>query len=66
MNAVIRKEYGIDPDTLEEEEWLRLYAEYRMLRKTELEELEITVHNALAKVLNKLFSHGNENDTVDT
>ena len=50
---------------LDEDEWLRLYAEYRMLRKTELEEFEIVMHNAFAKVVNRLFSKDNASDSMD-
>lgn len=60
------KVYGFDiPDKLDEDEWLRLYAEYRMLRKTELEEFEIVMHNAFAKVVNRLFSKDNASDSMD-
>lgn len=66
MNAILKREYGVDvPDRLNEDEWLRLYAEYRMLRKTELEELEIVMHNAFAKVVNQLFSRDNASDSMD-
>ncbi|WP_370788801.1 hypothetical protein, partial [Bacteroides nordii] len=66
VNAILKKTYGVDvPDKLDEDEWLRLYAEYRMLRKTELEEFEIVVHNAVAKVVNRLFSKDNASDSMD-
>jgi hypothetical protein len=37
------------------------------VRKTELKENEIVVHNALAEVINKLFAKGNgfDNNTMD-
>lgn len=68
INAILRYNYGIDPDTLSEDDWLRLYAEYRFVRRTELQEMEITMHNALAEIVNKLFSKDNGiiNDTMDT
>lgn len=68
INAILRYRYGIDPDTLSEDDWLRLYAEYRFVRRTELQEMEITMHNALAEIVNKLFSKDNGiiNDTMDT
>ena len=66
IDAVLKREYGIHvPATLDEDEWLRLYAEYRMLRKTELEEMEIAMYNAVAKVANRLFSKNNDY-TMDT
>ena len=66
IDAILKKVYGVDvPDKLDEDEWLRLYAEYRMLRKTELEEFEIVVHNAVAKVVNRLFSKDNASDSMD-
>ncbi len=34
-------------------------------RKTELEEFEIVVHNAVAKVVNRLFSKDNASDSMD-
>lgn len=55
INAILRYHYRVDPDTLDEDSWLRLYAEYRMVRKTELKETETAVYNALATVVNKLF-----------
>lgn len=64
INAILRYRYGVDPDTLPEEEWLRLYAEYRFVRKRELKELEITVHNALAEIVNKLFGKDNGNSNI--
>ncbi|WP_368123555.1 hypothetical protein, partial [Bacteroides sp. RTP21281st1_F3_RTP21281_210402] len=66
IDAILKKVYGFDiPDKLDEDEWLRLYAEYRMLRKTELEEIEIVMHNAFAKVVNRLFSKDNASDSMD-
>jgi hypothetical protein len=66
IDAILKKVYGFDiPDKLDEDEWLRLYAEYRMLRKTELEEFEIVMHNAFAKVVNRLFSKDNASDSMD-
>ena len=69
MDAVLKREYGVDvPGSLDEEEWLRLYAEYRLLRKTELEEIEIAMQNAMAKVITCLFSKSNgiNSDSMDT
>lgn len=68
INAILRYRYGIDPDTLSEDDWLRLYAEYRFVRRTELQEMEITMHNALAEIVNKLFGKDNGiiDDTMDT
>lgn len=66
---MLKREYGVDiPGRLDEDEWLRLYAGYRMLRKTELEEMEIAMQNAMVKVLNQLFSKSNgiDIDTMDT
>lgn len=64
INAVIRREYGIDPDSLKEEKWLRLYAEYAYLKKQELENQEVVIHNAIVKVFNKLFPDGICNNTM--
>lgn len=59
--------YRIDPDTLDDDAWMKLYAEYRWVRKRELKENEIAVHNALAEVINRIFSkNGFNNDTMDT
>lgn len=69
IDAVLKREYGISvPAGLNEEEWLRLYAEYRWLRNTELQEIEIAMHNAVAKVINRMFANNNETDTdtIDT
>lgn len=68
INAVLRYHYRIDPDALSEDEWIRLYAEYRFVRRNELKEMEITVHNALAEIVNKLFGKDNGiiDDTMDT
>lgn len=64
----MRYRYHIDPDTLSEDEWIRLYAEYRFVRRNELKEMEITMHNALAEIVNKLFGKDNGiiDDTMDT
>lgn len=68
INAILRYYYSIDPDTLSEDEWIRLYAEYRFVRRNELKEMEITMHNALAEIVNKLFGKDNGiiDDTMDT
>lgn len=68
INATLRYRYGVDPDTLSEDEWIRLYAEYRFVRRNELKEMEITVHNALAEIVNKLFGKDNGiiDDTMDS
>lgn len=67
INAILRYHYRIDPDTLDEDAWIKLYAEYRWVRKKELKETEIAVHNALAEVINKIFANkdGFNNDTMD-
>lgn len=64
----MRYRYGVDPDMLSEDEWIRLYAEYRFVRRNELKEMEITVHNALAEIVNKLFGKDNGiiDDTMDS
>lgn len=64
---MLRYHYRIDPDTLDDDDWLKLYAEYRFVRKTELKENEIAVHNALAEIINKLFAKdGINNNTMDS
>ena len=67
INAVLRYHYRIDPDDLDDDDWLKLYAEYRLVRKNELKEYEAAVHNALAEVVNKLLAKGDgiNNNTMD-
>jgi hypothetical protein len=55
IDATIRREYHIDPETLEEDKLLDLYAAYRILRKNELKDTEITMQNALIEVFNKIL-----------
>ncbi len=64
---MLRYHYRIDPDTMEDDEWLRLYAEYRYVRKTELKEYEIAVRNALTGVINEMFAeYGFNNNGMDS
>ena len=67
MDAILKREYGIhDINSLSEDDWLRLYAGYRFARKLELQEIENSTYNALAKIVNQLFSNnGESNITMD-
>lgn len=60
VDAVIRKEYSIDPDTLDDDSWCKLYAEYLYIN--ELNHLNMKA--AILAAIATLFS--NDDNTMDT
>lgn len=57
----------MDPDSIDEEHWCKLYAEYLYLNKLEFNNMSVAFEAALIKVLSTLLgkTDGN-NNTVDT
>jgi hypothetical protein len=65
--VVLRKEYNIDPDTLSDDEWAKLYAEYLYIQKTKFQNLKTAFVAALTEVISQILPDGNNSDnTVDT
>ncbi len=61
---MLRKEYGVNPDALNDEEWCKLYAEYLHLNKLDHLKIKHAVIAGIAEILVKL-NVGN-NNTLDT
>ncbi len=56
IDAILKKVYGVDvPGKLDEDEWLRLYANTACCGKLSWKEFEIVVHNAVAKVVKPII-----------
>jgi len=55
VNAILRREYGIDPETLENKKWFDLYAEYKYTEKQRYDLLVSANKQALAETINQLF-----------
>lgn len=55
VNAILRREYGVDPVTLGDESWLRLYAEYKYTEKQRIENTRVAFKSSLIEVLNEAF-----------
>lgn len=55
VNAILRREYGINPATLKNKEWFALYAEYRYTEKQRYDLLVSANKQALAEIINQLF-----------
>lgn len=55
VDAILRREYGIRPERLTDEEWVKLYAEYKFTEKQKLVNLQQALKAALAEVLNAAF-----------
>jgi|GEM_PF-3352317 len=54
-NAAIRRYYGIDPGTLTDDEWCRLYAEYQHTTLMVAKQQKASFEAALIEIINKLF-----------
>ncbi|MFN8238635.1 MAG: hypothetical protein U0T77_10745 [Chitinophagales bacterium] len=52
--------FDIDPDTLTDEEWAKLYQQYVFVEKLKYKNLQAAYEAALIKVLNQAFGNGNE------
>lgn len=55
---MILSEYGINADTLTDDECVKLYACYLKKRKVELEEQENVIYNSVAKLINDALGNG--------
>jgi hypothetical protein len=55
VNAILRREYGINPKTLKDKEWTALYAEYKYTEKQRYDLLVSANKQALAEIINQLF-----------
>ena len=55
VNAILRREYGINPATLKNKEWFALYAEYKYTEKQRYDLLVSANKQALAEIINQLF-----------
>jgi hypothetical protein len=51
----LRREYGIDPTRLSDEEWFNLYAEYKYTEKQRYEIILMANKQALAEIVNQVF-----------
>jgi hypothetical protein len=56
VNALLRREYGINPAKLKNKEWFSLYAEYKYTEKERYDLLVLANKQALAEIINQLFS----------
>jgi hypothetical protein len=55
VSALLRREYLLNPDNLTDEEWLKLYAEWKFSEE-QRHEMRVAAHKqALADVLSQLF-----------
>ena len=61
-DASIRHYFHIDPDTLDEDEWCKLYAESLHINKVSFLNLKTAVCAAVVEI----FGNGNNNDTMDS
>ena len=63
MDAVIHIHFGVDPETLDYGEYLRLYAEWQFTEKIKHENLKATILNCAAEILKAINENvGNENN----
>ncbi len=60
VDAVLRKEYHIDPDILEDNEWCKLYADYLHIVKINFLNTKAAILSAAAEILGDASE-----DTVD-
>ena len=55
VNAILRREYGINPETLKNKEWITLYAEYKYTEKERYDLLVAANKQAFVEIINQLF-----------
>ena len=55
VNAILKREYGIDPTKLSDKEWFNLYAEYKYTEKQRYEIILMANKQALAEIVNQVF-----------
>jgi hypothetical protein len=56
VNAILRREYGVNPAKLPDKEWISLYAEYKFTEKQRYDLMVMAQKQALAEVINQVFS----------
>jgi hypothetical protein len=66
VNALLRRHYGVNPDTLTDDEWLNLYAEFQYTERQRYDLMIMAHKQALAEILNAIFTNEQQDDTVDT
>ena len=55
INAILRREYGVNPKKLKNKEWFNLYAEYKYTEKERYDLLVLANKQALIEIINQLF-----------
>ncbi|NLN26121.1 MAG: hypothetical protein GX163_10870 [Bacteroidetes bacterium] len=50
-DAILRVQYGIDPQTLSDQDWAQRFQEWVYVRRMELEAQEAIMENAFRKVM---------------
>ncbi|MDR1155294.1 MAG: hypothetical protein LBL04_11355 [Bacteroidales bacterium] len=66
MNALLRRSYGINPDSLTDSEWLNLYAEYQYTERQRYDTMVLAHKQALAEIINAAFGNEQQDNTVDS
>jgi hypothetical protein len=66
VNALLCREYGIDPARLSDKEWFALYAGYKYTEKQRYDLLVAANRQAMAEIINQLFPDEQQNNQLDT
>lgn len=61
-DAVIQSHYGIDPDTLSDEQWCKLYADYLFINKLN----HLNLKAAIMAAASEIFGNGSNDNTMDS
>ena len=55
INAIIRAHFKIDPSTLDDQEWVRLFNEYKYVKQLEQAQLKASLFEVLAETLKTIY-----------
>lgn len=66
IDAILRKEYGINPETIEFDEWCKLYAEWQFTTKINHENLKATILDAASEILKAIFPNEYSKNDMDS
>lgn len=66
VDAIIRKEYGIDPESIDFEMYTKLYAEWKYVSQINHDNAKAAIINAAAEILKAYNDNVSTNNQLDT
>ena len=66
IDAIIRKEYGIDPESIDFERWCKLYAEWQFITKINHENKKAIILDAASEIIKAILPNEYSKNDMDS